>query len=270
MPPVALILSAGRTGTKFLAHYLGSNFDSVVARHEPTPSRSLRLASHAHMVGAVSRSRLIALLRRKRVRHIDPLSAGLYVESNPFLAGYADVLREVWSDLAIVHIVRDPREHVRSSLNHGTASGWKGLANRYVPHWYPDVTRILKLKEPPGDVGLAAGVWTVMNRTIRDAAPHYPRYRVFHYEQVFDSEHSGLREICDWLGLGEPRAGAGVSPSERINAGRLDAIGHWPEWTPEQCAEVERICQPLMGEYGYGRETQWREKLRAAGTIPDR
>ena len=261
MSRVALILSSGRTGTKFLARYLDANYEGVVARHEPRPSRSLRLASHAHMVGRVSREALVYLLRRKRERTIDPLGAELYVESNPFLSGFVDVIGEVWEDPTIIHIVRDPREHVRSSLNHGTATGLKGLGNRFVPYWYPDVTKILGLEERPRWTGMAAGVWTVMNRRLRGAADRYGNFHTFHYEDVFDESHSGLREICRVLGLDYSGAGAAASPTERINAARLSVIGPWREWPAEDCREIERICQPLMGEYGYGTEPEWRARL---------
>lgn len=264
---VALVLSAGRTGTKFLAQYLDANYPEVIARHEPKPSRSLRLASHAHMVGALSRGRLVALLRRKRQRYVDPLRAPLYVECNPFLAGYADVIPEIWPDPTIIHIVRDPREHVRSSLNHGTASGWKGLANRFIPFWYPDVAKILDL-EGLGPIGIAAGVWAVMNRHLRDSSQHYRRYCLLHYEKVFDANYSGLREICQLLGLAYREADAPVSPKQRINAGRLDVVAHWRDWPPADCRELERVCRPLMAEYGYGDEPEWRAKLAAGVATP--
>ena len=56
-------------------------------------------------------------------------------------------------------------------------------------------------------------------------------------------------------------AGAAVAPTERINAARLGVIGPWREWPAEDCREIERICQPLMGEYGYGNEPEWRARL---------
>lgn len=261
---VALVLSAGRTGTKFLAEYLDGNYSHVIARHEPKPSRSLRLASHARMAGALSGDRLVSLLRRKRRRYVDPLDAALYVECNPFLAGFADVIGEVWTDPTIIHMVRDPREHVRSSLNHGTASGWKGLGNRYIPYWYPAVEKILKL-EGLGAVGKTAGVWTLMNRQIRDARQRYSRYRLVHYEKVFDANHTGLREICALLGLTYREADAPVSPKRRVNAGRLDVVGHWRNWSSADCRELERVCQPWMAEYGYGDEPEWRAKLESGG-----
>jgi len=264
-PAVAMILSAGRTGTRFLAEYFDANYPNVIARHEPRPSRSLRLASHAHMVGAVSREHLVALLRRKRRRHVDPLDAELYVECNPFLAGFADVLGDVWTDPAIIHIVRDPREHVRSSLNHGTASGWKGLGNRLIPYWYPDIAKILKF-DGLGPIGMAAGVWTVMNRRLREASHRYRRYALLHYESVFDENHSGLREICERLGLAYRDADAPVSPTQRINAARLNVVGPWQDWSPAECRELQRVCEPLMAEFGYGDEPAWRAKLEGDAT----
>ncbi len=266
---IALVLSAGRTGTKFLAEYLDANYPEVVARHEPKPSRSLRLASHAHMVGALSRERLVALLRRKRRRHVDPLHATLYVECNPFLSGYADVIGEVWTDPVIIHIVRDPREHVRSSLNHGTATGWKGLGNQFLPYWYPDVGRILNLKGL-GPIGMAAGVWVVMNRLLRDSSQRYRRYCLMHYEKIFDENHTGLREICERLGLEYRDADAAVSPNQRINAARLDVAAPWRDWPSADCQELERVCQPLMAEYGYGDEPEWRAKLAGDGSASGR
>ena len=119
MPRTVLIVSSGRTGTQFLAHYFDANYPNVVARHEPPPRYLLRVAANAHAAGALSSAAVARLLEAKR-RRIDRLSADLYVESNPFLWGAVDVFEEVFEGATIVHVVRDPREQVRSSLNHGT------------------------------------------------------------------------------------------------------------------------------------------------------
>jgi hypothetical protein len=44
----AFIVSTGRTGTQFLAHYFEQNFAHVTARHEPKPSYLLCMASNAY------------------------------------------------------------------------------------------------------------------------------------------------------------------------------------------------------------------------------
>lgn len=214
-------------------------------------------------MGALSQERLLAALRWKRRHRVDPLRAPLYIESNPLLSGFAEVIHQVWESAIVIHVVRDPREHVRSSLNHGTASGLKGWCNRYVPFWYPDIERILDLDEAPGRVGLAAGVWAVMNQRLRAHCSQHPDYHLLHYERIFDDTHSGLQELCGILDLEFLGANARVNPSQRINASRLAEIGPWPSWSAEECRELERICQPLMGQYGYGHEPEWREKLAA-------
>jgi hypothetical protein len=265
VPKTALILSSGRTGTKFLARYFDANFEGVVARHEPPPARWLRLASHAHMRGSLSNERLRALLAYKRRRFDDALSTNLYVESNPFLAGFVDVLGEVWEEPTIIHVVRDPREYARSSLNHGTAAGLKGLANRLLPFWYPDVRRILALDHRPSWLERAAGVWSIVNTLLRNGASRYSDYHLLHYEAIFDESHSGLREMCRIFDLDYRDSDAPVAPSDRINPGRLDALPPWREWSPEQCVALEQICSPLMRELGYGGEPEWRARVSADG-----
>ena len=261
MPRTALIVSTGRTGTQFLAHYLDANYGGVVARHEPPPARWLRLASHARMVGALSDERLRALLVSTRRRYPPPPEADLYVESNPFLAGAADLLADAWGDPTIIHVVRDPRDHARSSLNHGTASGLKGLANRFLPYWYPNVRRILVLDHRPSPLERAAGLWVLINDRLCRAAPRYRDYHRLHYERIFDESHSGLREICAILGLAYREAGAAIAPSERLNRGRLDLLPHWREWPRAQCRALHAICSPLMQQLGYGQEPEWLERV---------
>jgi hypothetical protein len=264
VPKTALILSSGRTGTQFLAHYFDANYDDVVALHEPPPARWLRFASHAHMRGSLSDDRIRALLAWKRRHYDDRLDTEFYIESNPFLSGFANVIGDVWDAPIVIHVVRDPREHARSSLNHGTGSGLKGLANRLVPFWYPDVRRILALDHEPSWIERAAGVWSIVNRLLRDAAPRYPHYHRIRYEELFDDSHSGLRALCAIFGLEYREHGIAVAPEARMNASRLTALPDWRDWSREQCRSLDRICAPLMREFGYGDEPEWRERTARA------
>jgi hypothetical protein len=264
VPRTVLIVSSGRTGTQFLAHYFDANYANVVGRHEPRPRYRVRLAANAHAAGAFSRDRLVALLARKRRNTIDPLDAELYVESNPFLWGAVDVFDEVFDEPAIVHVVRDPREQVRSALNHGTGAGLKALANRFVPYWYPAL---------PGSpdagswLGRAASLWSVVNLRLRDEGARCADYQVVRYESLFDEEKSGLRDLCGRLGLEYRGAGSPVDPARPINVAAGDVLPGWREWSDQQCALLEQIAGPLMSEYGYGDEEEWRARI-AAGPAP--
>ena len=254
-----LIVSSGRTGTQFLAHYFDRNFEGVLARHEPPPRVSVRLATNAYAAGLLPRRTLAALLRRRR----RDANAPLYVESNPFLWAAVDVFDEVYDDVTIIHVVRDPREQVRSSLNHGTAAGLKGFANRWVPYWYPRVSELPELGSARDAFARAAGLWTLVNRRLLDAASACRDVRVLRYEDLFDDSHSGLRRLCEIFGLAYEGAGGAVDPGEPINPGRLAAMAGWRSWTDAQCAMLHRICSPLMEEWGYGVEPEWVERVGA-------
>ncbi|MBW2666775.1 MAG: sulfotransferase [Deltaproteobacteria bacterium] len=265
MPKTALILSSGRTGTQFLAHYFDANYHDVVALHEPPPARWLRFASHAHLRGSLSDDRIRSLLAWKRRHYDDRLDTDFYIESNPFLSGLIDVIGNVWDAPIVIHVVRDPRDAVRSSLNHGTGSGFKGIANRLIPFWYPDVRRILALDHAPSWIEHAAGVWAILNQRLCDAAPRYPHYHRLRYEDLFDDSHSGLRALCTILGLPYRERGTAVTPGARMNQSRLAVLPDWREWNQQQCLSLDRICAPLMREFGYGDEPEWRERI-ARGT----
>lgn len=255
MPRTVWIVSSGRTGTQFLARYFDANFDAVSALHEPPPRVRTRVVVNAFMKGACSRERVLSLLRAKR-RRIERIATPLYVESNPFLWGAIGCLEEVFEGPVIVHVVRDPRAHVRSSLNHGTSSGLKALANRWLPYWYPSTP------EDAGDwVERATGVWAHANRFLGETGAACAHYQRFRYEDLFDGSHSGLRALCGSLGLEFRGEGAPVDPSRPINAAEGRVLGDWQGWSDAQCRAVHRIAAPLMAEYGYGGEPEWRARV---------
>lgn len=260
-----LIVSSGRTGTQFLAHYFQGNFEGVVAVHEPRPRIATRLLANAWAGGAVPRVVVTALLRA-RAREIARLPGRLYVESNPFLWGAVDLFDDVFDDPTVVHVVRDPRTQVRSSLNHGTAAGAKGIANRWVPFWHPPLRSLATVGLAPDGFERAAGLWTVVNARLRRAGEQCRRYHLIRYEELFDDRQSGLQRLCALLGLELPAAGAPVDPRVPRNVGARDVLPNWENWSGAQCSALERICGALMREYGYGVEAAWRDRVAAGAT----
>lgn len=255
VPRTVWIVSSGRTGTQFLAHYFDGNYDTVTAVHEPPPRIRTRIVGNAFVEGGCSKARVLSLLAAKK-RRIDRLETDLYVESNPFLWGVTPCIEEVFDRPMIVHVVRDPRAHVRSSLNHGTSTGFKALANRFVPYWYPST---------PVETGdwmeRAAAVWAHANRLLHEAGARLSDYRVLRYEDLFDESHSGLRTLCDALGLPFRGEGARVDPGRPINRAEGRVLDDWRDWTDAQCAAVHRITADGMAEYGYGSEPEWRSRV---------
>lgn len=259
-----LILSSGRTATMFLARYFDANYDGVVARHEPPPSRLIRMASHARLAGHLSDGGLRSVLAWKRRRE-ERGDGALYIEANPYLAGCADLLGEIWDRPTFIHIVRDPREQTRSAMRHGMSTGVKGFLNQHLPYWYPDVRKIFSLDHKPDWLEMAAYMWTLFNSFIRQAAHQGHDYHLLLFEELFDESFSGLRRLCGILGLDFREDDAAISPRELINPGRRDVLLPWPDWTSEQCRTLHRICSPLMGDFGYGLEPEWILRVNSGG-----
>jgi hypothetical protein len=264
LPKVALILSSGRTGTRFLAHYFDANYRDVIARHEPPPRALLRMASYARASGRLSTGAMRRLLRGAR-RRVAASEAALYLESNPFLSGFIEVVDDVFDEPVILHVVRDPRDYARSSLNHGTSRGARGIANRLVPFWFPDLRGLPEIGPHPDWLERTAGLWTIVNRLLAEAGSRCAHYHLFRYEEMFDATHSGLREMCRVLGLEFRETDLAVTTADRINPGHLDLLPAWTEWPAERCAALQRICSPLMQRYGYGTEPAWLDRVSGHG-----
>lgn len=256
----AFILSSGRTGTKFLAEFFNTNTPDVVARHEPPPSYHLRMLSNARAAGVAPRWLMVAALRLSRPT-LTRLRGTLYIESNPFLYGFVDALPEVTPDPIIIHIVRDPRTYVASAINHGGSTGLKAAATALVPFWFPPVRSVPGVGKNPGPVELFAGEWALVNRLLAERGGSLPGYHVLRFEDIFDQTNSGLRQLCEILGVDYPGEAGPVSAQEKINAGQLKLMGGWPTWDQAQRDAVERICGNLMRQYGYGDEPEWLEKI---------
>lgn len=254
MTRMAFILSSGRTGTRFLAEFFTANFPGVLARHEPPPSYHLRVLSNASLAGIAPRSLLASALRLSRTSLLRR-PPDLYIESNPFLFGFVDVLNALSEQPIVFHIVRDPRQYVRSAINSGSSGGMKRLASTLIPFWFPDVRRLLKLQREITPVGIFAGQWALVNRFLTEHGSRQPNYHLLKFEDIFDAENSGLRRMCLLLGLDYPGAAAAMSGSEKVNVGRFNQIGQWQEWTPEQRQELLDVCGAMRREYGYGGES---------------
>jgi hypothetical protein len=218
MNRMIFVLSTGRTGTKFLAEYFNNNYPSITALHEPKPSYLLRLMSNAYVDGHVSVDQMVGIYHRQR-RHILPtVTTDLYMEATGYLYGFVDVLDRITPDPIILHILRDPREFVRSAHNHGSHSGRKLLATTLIPYWYPPVRRVLKGRRV-SSIGVSAAKWLLINQTLLERGPRHPNYHLIKFEDIFGPGNPGLRCICDVLGVPFVESGD-ISPAEKVRAAK--------------------------------------------------
>ncbi len=253
---VVFVLSSGRTGTTALAQHLNDCYDETFAVHEPPPSWRLRCASGKALCGRLGRSELAQMLAHSRRRMIEHTRQSIYIESNPYLGGFLEAFADVFERPRIVHVVRDPRSFIRSSINFGTFRGIKGLANRWVSYWLPKPERLLQPAGPRwNDMSQPmrlAWYWDLVNLrwdvASRSMAGIMWRMR---YEDLFARDGSGVRKLIDWLGLPPNDRVIENITRQPVNASKDHGFPRFRDWEPALSRQVIDRCRELMRLYGY-------------------
>ncbi|MCA9255761.1 MAG: sulfotransferase, partial [Phycisphaerales bacterium] len=212
--------------------------------------------SNRYLSGRASRETLIRKYVAARKRAFADITAPIYIESNPFLHGFLDVLPDLFSPLKIVHVVRDPRTYVRSCMNFGDFRGLKKLASNYTS-WMlkPEMLsprparRWREMIEPER----MAWRWNTLNREIGRGAQllgdHYKRVR---FEDVLSSDGEGLAELTRWIGLEPSDHHIDHARTRRMNASRDHGFPKWDALDDDTRSAILLQTQELMSDYGYG------------------
>lgn len=255
---IIFIVSTGRTGTKFFADYF-NNFSDVKAVHEPKPSRILRMWTNARLEKRATASKMLKIFISKRRSLLRGVLEPIYLESNPFVVGFTDILPKAFDAPEIIHVVRDPRTYIKSALNHGNTHGIKKLMNNYLPYWYPNISKIIHAKHDLTDKEVVAHYWTIINQFLEEAKKSIPaqNYHLFKYEEIFKNT-SSIRKISKIVGSKDKK----VYKINAVNKSKDRIITDWSDWSKEDCRSIDKICGKLMKDYGYGSEKLWLEKLK--------
>lgn len=246
------ILSAGRTGTVFLADYLRTIGASVHIVHEPWPARWEHVLGNFRNSTGVGSKVLGDVFRRARLRMLAGLGQGeCIIEINPLLCPLLDIVWESVAPMQVVHVVRDPRSWA-TSIASFKASGWRRHFIDSTPFAKPFPT-----PRPAGwfrltEVERELYRWTYCNEQIMSLAPKVAQYTCMRYEDLFSADpvtrgdtFSGL---LGGLGINPRHAPAVPEINVRLNSSKRDGEAA-PLLTS---ARVEKVCGPLMRLWGYG------------------
>lgn len=251
-----IILSTGRTGTMALAHYFDAHYADVTATHEPKPSRTLRIYSGRYMAGKFTLDDLRARLHRARTDLLAKVPTTVYVESNWYLYGFLEVLRDVFPRPRILHVVRDPRTLIPSYINFGTFRFPKALLVNLVPYWYvrpeqqdPQAPQTWSKMTPAERLAFH---WKVVNTQLSRGRELYgDDYLLLRYEDIFAPGCPGLGQVADFIGVPRKDETLRQASESKVNASRRKSCPPWKEWEEPQRQRVLAICGDLMREYGY-------------------
>jgi hypothetical protein len=261
MNKFTFILSTGRTGTLFFIRLFDTKKAHVLSLHEPKPSYYLRVMSNAHSCNRISESWLLPAFLRARRTIFTKLGDRSYIEANNFIYGFMGVLKNLNPPPTFIHIIRDPRDYIRSYLNHGAWRGRKWLAANIIPYWQPDVRYLLEeINSPITPVTRFAAVWRHINDFLIKHGEGYSNYHAIRFEDIFGSAHIGLEQVIQAIDL-PVSLDLNSTAKEKVNPSKNDFVSAWHTWSGEECRAIQRICSPLMERYGYGSDPTWQKKL---------
>jgi hypothetical protein len=129
---VILFVSTGRTGTNFLYkfyHELGLN---LISEHEARPDISNLGPSYAK--GAFTKEQILREVLKMRSKQLEVLKARgipIYLESNGAYSFIFHLLKEIFKNLTVVHIIREPYSWITSAFNRPGVNSEGQLVPRY-------------------------------------------------------------------------------------------------------------------------------------------
>ncbi|WP_337996688.1 hypothetical protein [Oleispirillum naphthae] len=251
---VAYVVSTGRTATEFLAWFFSQAFpDRVTALHQPAPYRLFRPLSNAHVSGHLGENALRLAFRLARGRRLRRIATPIYLESNNYLYGFANLLAGTAPGTTPFHVVRHPFDFIRSQLNFGSSSGLKKLMADRLPFWslkpeYFGEAPAWRDRPPEEQYAYA---WVKTNAFLDRARAADPRWRLLRFEDIFDAQSSGLEAMVEALGLiWRPEIHAGMARQPK-NASHGGGLPPWRNWDPALLARLRQVCGEAAAVYGY-------------------
>lgn len=251
-------LASARSGTLYLKSLFQKNIPGCACRHEPffdwgNPTMFGRAIYDAH-AGRVSRVR--QLLEQKRT-YIERLPGAWYIESShAFLKSAYVAALDVFPDLRLIHLIRDPVKVARSEAYR---EYWR--ARLHVPfHYYmaedgrrhfvwaltgnEEIYRLFAARR------LTLFQWyflqwiEIENRAARFLADHQLQSRCFTLETSELNEPAKVRDMFDFFGL-RP-----FSPQLRIAGRKNQSLGYTAADDARQesecCALLERLPETWL------------------------
>lgn len=253
------ILSTGRTGTTYIANYF-ANYENVYSVHEPKPSWRLRMWSMASLEKNIDTDYLYKIFAKLRKRKTDKIREKIYIESNPFLKGFAVCLAKNIPNISIIHIVRDPRDSITSSINNGTLRLKKRLVMSLIPYWH--LRPIKPFAKKNVIIKKIARAWLLTNSHINESGNYADNYMRIRFEDLFHDTEK-MKELVNFIGMEEEyieETKTNFSKKSR-NASKYNDIQNWKNWSPSFAKQIDAVLGETMKEYGYGEEKEWQSKI---------
>jgi hypothetical protein len=248
--PCVFVLSTGGVGTQTLAA-LGALSSHVLALHEPTPplyglSRRAYESEEDDTVSEVLSEAFMAARRELLQRALRMRRA--YFETSPQVTFLAPLAAQAIEHCRFIHLVRDPRDAVRSGVRQRWYDGNPADSTRIWPRIGSEVhgrwARMSVLEKN-------AWLWTETNRWIQRFVLGLPSGRSLRVrsEDLFAARRDTLDALFRLLGTRAPSS----KRVDRVLAQPPDAqpSGAGVTWTSDEHDALEAIAGEVAASLGY-------------------
>jgi len=258
---VIFIVSTGRTGTRFLARFFRLFSLAIDSRHEPDPD-FLKLGVN-YAKGLVSAEVAAKIIKERRLWICDSMrknNKNIYIESNNRYFSLIPILWQIFPDAKVIHIVRDGRDVVRSTMNRDFYTPRDGIyfrkklrlqASDFANDPYYDQWKTMTQFQK------ACWHWVKKDSFIRQAVKDDHRAMRVKFEDIFNRESSyqGLWEMINFMDIGVDRESfqkqCELSMDKKLNISKKEEFPRWQNWSPEQKKQFMNIAGEYMNLYGY-------------------
>jgi hypothetical protein len=262
-----LIISTGRTGTIFFSRLFADLYPDAASYHERGASRPIQILTNLHFSHLFPKNGLIVAWKLLKGGEIESCDKKIHIDANCFLYGLAALAPELYPNLKVIHIIRDPRSYVTSHLNFSNQKRTSYIANHFVPFWQPNPFLVGEL--PISKIfsftrfEKFCWIWDFKNRVMESLEKSPTPYLRVRFEDLFKTKDPEVifSKITDFIGL---RRVTGIRDRfrEPANTSATTDFPEWPEWTPQQAWQLHSLCGERMNKYGYEAEPGWLEKIK--------
>jgi hypothetical protein len=235
------LLGFGRSGTAFMAGLLNQAPGAHVF-HEPVLEDFFAHA-RAHYSSRAAQRYMLGFRKREIYQRVRRFPAGVYGEVNGTLRCHAEAIRVAFRGAALLHLVRDGRDVVRSTMPRRTMT----LRNPFSMMMHPVESDPWHEAWPRMDrFSRICWFWQEENRRLRLAIG-----RTVQFEQILSSYDYFCEEVLAPFGLeiGEPAWQSAVRAPQNVTP--RHQMPKWADWSPQQQKVFREICGEEMSACGY-------------------
>lgn len=235
------ILGFGRSGTAFMANLLNQAQGAHVF-HEPVlEDFYAHLRAHYNM--KIARKYMLGFRKKEIYSRMSRFPSGVYGEVNGILRCHVEAIRVAFPDAALIHLVRDGRDVVRSTM----------------PRRMMTLKNPLSLMIHPAESDPWRSRWATMDRFARicwywqeeNSRLRKSVGRTVQLEKIlfdYDYFHNEILEPCH---IHIDREKWEMAVTFPRNTTKEFSMPGWDQWTPEQQKTFKEICGDEMEKCGY-------------------